>query len=103
MNLIPTPEVYADENGLLPVRARINLLIKFTILTPLAIIVILYPGCVWIVAIIALPIAVGLGYTRHRQRARRRASGLCQNCAYDRTGLAAAAVCPECSAPVSTK
>ncbi len=101
INLIPTPKVYVNENGVLPVRARINLLIKFAILTPLMIGAFAYPGCVWIGAIIALPIVVLLGYTQHRKRAARLAAGLCQNCAYDRTGLAKLMVCPECGAPVT--
>ncbi len=101
INLIPTPKVYVNADGVLPPRSRVNLLIKFAILTPLMIGALAYPGCVWIGALLALPIVVALGYTQHRKRAARLAAGLCQNCAYDRAGLTKPMVCPECGAPVN--
>jgi hypothetical protein len=47
-----------------------------------------------------LPLTAGTGLVFWR--ARRRLPSHCPNCRYDRSGLPAGAVCPECGAPAST-
>jgi hypothetical protein len=51
-----------------------------------------------VAAALMIPVAVWVSHVRRR---RTNPLGLCPNCRYDRTGLAAGALCPECGAAAS--
>ena len=55
----------------------------------------------WMPAVLAMSICVG-AWQRERLAHRRAQTHLCPKCNYDRTGLAAGAVCPECGAATTS-